>query len=349
APREIVCDGVCSGPLDQHVELVLVDRASEGRRFGPRDGVGLARKVGADVAAALALRGVVSTRWLHYTDADARVPPDYFALPTERALGGCSALIYPFWHDVQRGIAEGDAPSRALALYELSLRYYALGLAHAGSPYAFHTVGSTLVVDLYAYGRVHGMPRLMAGEDFHLLDKLAKVGRVLTMARDPITLLCRPSERVPFGTGAAMAAIGEGSLDCYSPQVFEVLAAFHAEIHARAADVAIPAAPPPLGDWLEAGAGPLRAAVADVIARAPDVKRALRQAFVRFDALRTLQLVHRVRDAGCGELPWREALERAPFVPSPADDTIASWRLALWQAEQKHLHGRYAGVEALGS
>src|SRR6185295_2791724 len=102
--------------------------------------------------------------------------------------------------------ATGDAAlDGAHALYEVRLRYDVLGLASAGSPWAMHAIGSTLAVGVEAYAAVRGFPRRMAGEDFHLLAKLAKIGRVVRAGGEPIRLRSRSSDRVPFGTGAAVA------------------------------------------------------------------------------------------------------------------------------------------------
>ncbi len=78
----------------------------------------------------------------------------------------------------------------------------------------------------HAYAAVRGMPKRLAGEDFHMLGKLAKIGPV--WRHGPVlTLRPRASTRVPFGTGPAtrrMASEGVQTLAFYPPQSFEVLA-----------------------------------------------------------------------------------------------------------------------------
>ena len=64
----------------------------------------------------------------------------------------------------------------ATALYELRLHHYVLGLEYAGSPYAYHTLGSCLAVKADAYAQVRGFPKRAGAEDFYLLNKLAKLG-----------------------------------------------------------------------------------------------------------------------------------------------------------------------------
>src|SRR6185503_7192191 len=81
-------------------------------------------------------------------------------------------LTYPFVH-----VPSGEsAVDRAHNIYEVFLRYYVLGLAAAGSPWAMHTIGSSLAVDLDAYAAVRGVPRRDAAEDFYLVSKVAKLG-----------------------------------------------------------------------------------------------------------------------------------------------------------------------------
>ena len=102
----------------------------------------------------------------------------------------------------------------------------------AGSPYAFHTIGSTMAVSAVHYAKVRGFPKREAGEDFYLLNKLAKVGSVLELDvgtdDGAIEIDSRRSDRVPFGTGAAVNKI-TGLADpvrefqFYDPEVFGLL------------------------------------------------------------------------------------------------------------------------------
>jgi hypothetical protein len=82
------------------------------------------------------------------------------------------------------------------------------------------------------YAKVRGFPKREAGEDFYLLNKLAKVGSVMELCQDqdcqPIEIEARCSDRVPFGTGAAVTRISEMTDPCqdyrfYHPAVFELL------------------------------------------------------------------------------------------------------------------------------
>ncbi len=183
-----------------------IDRTSPGRELGERDGVGTARKIGCDFAVALKKAQRILSSFGSTTDGDARVGADYFTGgATERVAGlgqTVSALVHRFRHEVK------DTPEDLpLTLYEIYLRHYVLGLRAAGSPYAFHTVGSLIRFEFSAYAETRGFPKREAGEDFYLLDKLAKLGRVAEHS-GVVRLVPRPSDRVPFGTGAAMARVG---------------------------------------------------------------------------------------------------------------------------------------------
>ncbi|TPW13125.1 MAG: hypothetical protein FD129_1329, partial [bacterium] len=182
-------------------QVIVIDRATGGRWLPEKQGVGLARKIGNDVALAFRAAGAVEHPMLLQTDADAIVPADWFcraAAPRQRP-DAVVALTFPFRHDPIPPVSE-----MAIALYEIWLRSHRLALAWAGSPYDFQAIGSTLALDADALVTVRGIPRTMAGEDFYLLDKLAKTGTIQRLAGLPIRLAARESDRVPFGTGRAM-------------------------------------------------------------------------------------------------------------------------------------------------
>ena len=142
---------------DVDMSVLLVDRFTTRRRLPSRQGVGLARKIGADVALELIAAGHVAHTSVAMTDADARLPQDYFERVAELSAT-CAAAIFPFWHE-PRGESRVD---RATALYEVRLRYLQRGLQWAHSPYAFHTVGSTMAVHALRYAQVRGVPKRQA-------------------------------------------------------------------------------------------------------------------------------------------------------------------------------------------
>ena len=310
------------------VAILVVDRFSPGRRLSERQGVGLARKIGADLALELIATGRVRSPFIAMTDADAKLPDDYFdrirTLKPE-----CSSGVFPFWHD-----ASGDPViDRATALYEVRLRYLRRGLAWARSPYAFHTVGSTMVVHALAYAQVRGVPKRRAGEDFYLLGKLGKVRPVVNLRGEPIRLRSRLSERVPFGTGSESAKLVRGeSAELYHPECFGAVRDVISEIARRASagagrtrveiDAVGVMSPrsmrPETRRFLEIhGAFDAWIRIVDEIHDAAARRRRLHE---WFDGFRTLKLIHYMRDHATPSLPWREAVRLAPFMDDVVDD-----------------------------
>lgn len=200
---------------------LVVDRFSPGREIPRAKGVGLARKLGCDLALALMRRGQIRSPWLHSTDADAHLPDNYFETPT----GPYSAICYAYRHYTDPRQPDVSA---ATQLYEKAIDYYVRGLQWAGSPYAFHTLGSALAVAAHSYAAVRGFPQRAGAEDFYLLNKVAKLGPVYRAANITVGLEARLSQRAPFGTGHAVANIIREGLDAtrfsyYPPACFALL------------------------------------------------------------------------------------------------------------------------------
>src|SRR5690606_6390010 len=120
-------------------------------------------------------RGDVAARYIASSDADATLPRDYFARAAEQFEDPkVAAAVMPFVHT-----ASGDTRlDAATESYELWFRYYVSGLAWAGSPYAYPALGSTLLIRTSSYLSVRGFSQRLAGEDYYMLDKLAKVGHI---------------------------------------------------------------------------------------------------------------------------------------------------------------------------
>jgi len=209
--------GLQASPID----VLPVDCVSS--PLDPNAGVGLARKIGTDIAVALFLQGKLEVPWLYQTDADAELPGDYFDHP----LPDKGAVVFGHTH-------HSDDPQLAFAarLYDLHMNYYTLSLARAGSSFAYPTLGSTIAVHAHSYVSVHGYPKRNAAEDFYLLNKVAKVHGVKYIANVNVALQARLSARVPFGTGPALRDIYAGLHDdpsgefylSYNPKSFALLA-----------------------------------------------------------------------------------------------------------------------------
>lgn len=130
-------------------------------------------------------------------DADTLVQKNYLSSIENSFQKKVKTAIVAYEHQ-EAGTDEGKA---AIYCYEIFLRYWILGLKYARSPYAFHSIGSTMVCTADAYLAVRGMNRRRAGEDFYFLNKLAKIGGINYIKETRVFPSARPSFRVPFGDG----------------------------------------------------------------------------------------------------------------------------------------------------
>jgi hypothetical protein len=206
--------------LDTPLRLCLVDAAGAGLELPEKTGgVGLARRIGLDlVLPRLAASGVMVC-----LDADTLVEPCYLqAISDHFASSRAGGAVIPFCH--QQG--SSPAEERAITLYELYLRHYVLGLENAGSPYAFHCVGSAMACTVKAYLKMGGMNSRCAGEDFYFLQQLQRTAGIAQLSDTVVRPSARSSHRVPFGTGKSISRIiaeGEESQTFYKVDCFRIL------------------------------------------------------------------------------------------------------------------------------
>lgn len=341
-------------------KVLVIDRASDGRYLPAGQGVGLARKVGCDLVLALHASGRIGSPWIHATDADTLLPPDYFDQVVPLDPDVTSAAIYFFEHV----LADDEELARAGRLYEISLRYDTLGLAWAGSPYAYENMGSCLAIPASAYAAVGGFPMLNAIEDVTILNALARIGRIERLGGAPVRLDGRISTRVPVSTGQALSAIvgRQDAADSYllhHPLAFAHLAAWlrmlgvlaRRRYEVSAALATLPRNSPFFrADLLEEALGEMGAfeAVRDAIREAGDERTTLLRLHRWFDGFRTRRLLESLRDAGLPGLPCLQALREAPFTglveETEEDLAVLGGALAL---EERALSRTPAGVPAL--
>ncbi|MGP1373868.1 MAG: hypothetical protein ACTS3T_13650 [Almyronema sp.] len=303
--------------LSQESDCLVVDCATPGRQLPAKQGVGLARKIGGDLALACIRRQVVRSAWIHCTDADAQLPLNYFdAAPPPPDV---AVAIYPFTH---------QPPHNNIVFYELSLRYYVLQLAQAGSPYAFQTIGSLLKINAYHYAVVRGFPKRQAAEDFYMLNKLAKAGQVWRLKTPAIRLDSRLSNRVPFGTGAAMQRLAQKpSFTLYQPQIFVLLSLWLRLIPALWSDrAALSLSEPLLGAALSSLG--LEKVLTPAYQHCRDVNSFCRYLWGWFDAFRTLKFIHYLRDHALPNWPVAQAIAPLTGLPAsmPPDLTLSDWQ-----------------------
>ena len=309
-------------------DLILVDRFRESHQLPAKGGVGLARKIGADLATWLIHRKHIKSTWIHCTDGDVYLPETYFGCAN--AVQGSSkyaALVYPFLHCDNPDKAQSNEVILATQLYEFSLHYYVAGMKFAGSPYAFHTIGSTMAVNAIHYAKVRGFPRREAGEDFYLLNKLAKLGTVLELDSspdcEPIEITARRSDRVPFGTGAAVNKITTlvdpvRDFRFYHPQVFVLLKLWLEalpEIWQSQSDV-LADSDLSIQHVLLSGLREIgtEKALGHAFRQSRDLDQFLKQMHTWFDAFRTLKLIHHLRDHQLPSISFEELLSGKKMV-----------------------------------
>ena len=141
----------------------LIDVATDGNELTDKEsGVGIARKIGMDMALAAFDYEYDTKKLIICLDADCTVSSNYITnVINDFNKNNYSAAIVNFEHNIY-GSEENTA---AIICYEIFLRYYVAGLSFANSAYSFHTVGSTIVCDhnfyvrimITNYGRTNGM------------------------------------------------------------------------------------------------------------------------------------------------------------------------------------------------
>lgn len=129
----------------RHGDILVVDRFT--RPIPHKQGVGLARKIACDISLALYAQGLVDSRFIISTDADASLPNNYVnelkTVSSNVSVGYCE-----FYH-----YSANTAVHVANELYEQALRYYVNGLIEAKSHYAF------LPLALFCFLRCLRMPK----------------------------------------------------------------------------------------------------------------------------------------------------------------------------------------------
>jgi len=167
-------------------------------------GAGMARKIGMDevVRRFNALNrpdGVIVS-----TDADCTFSVNYLRqIELAFSQKSCFAATLNFEHRMDE---MPDSRQRlGIKLYEDYLHYYKKALDFAGFPDSIYTIGSAFAVRADAYIKQGGMNRRQAGEDFYFLNKLTKLGKIIEINDAFVYPSARVSDRVPFGTGAAIS------------------------------------------------------------------------------------------------------------------------------------------------
>jgi len=210
--------------INSGLGIALIDASSKGKELSEKvSGVGFARKIGLDFALTAFDFSIKKKKILIWLDADCKVDENYLCTVVDEFNNkNLSAATINFSHDV----SGTDELTKAIIPYEIFLRYYVLGLKYAKSPYAFHTIGSTITVDHNAYIKVGGMNKKKAAEDFYFLQKVAKNYNINKIKSTTVYPASRHSWRVPFGTGRSITRFLSNTRNeflLHDPVVFDVL------------------------------------------------------------------------------------------------------------------------------
>jgi glycosyltransferase involved in cell wall biosynthesis len=281
---------VCS---ENGIPVALIDRFSEGFEVPAKfAGAGFPRKVGLDSALHLFDHTNSQKSLLVCLDADCEVAPSYFKTLKKLARRGCKAAVLEYEH-------RNDHPGNldAISEYETWLRSYTAGLKKAGSPYAYHFIGSTMVCNVETYVKAGGMNTKRAAEDFYFLESLAKVAGIETIDEKLVFPSNRRSDRVIFGTGKAVnTRLDSGEIiKPYPDLIFDRLKKFLELFHhdfptAEELIVAIQKSDEEVFNFLESYK--FSSAMNGIYSSSRSSKQIARQKDVWFDALKTLRFVH---------------------------------------------------------
>lgn len=314
--------------ISSKLQVDYVDASSAGKELPDKDGgVGLARKIGMDLALRLFDYKSSEKKILVCLDADCTVDNNYLT-EIHRAynLRNLHAARLNFCHSLNGSNEE----NLAIICYELFILYYVLGLKYANSNYAFPTVGSLITCDYKSYINIEGMNKRKAGEDFYFMEKLAKNFIIEKITSTTVYPSGRTSWRVPFGTGQRvgrfLSKIRNEYL-VYDPGSFVILKKWlevFNEPSVRSAN-----------EYLEK-AGRIHKTLNDflveqnfaqswehIIKNHTNPVTLQKQKIMWFDGFRTMKLIHFLRDHGFPLKPMFGAIEEIlelmnlPFIKEP--------------------------------
>lgn len=295
-------------------------------------GVGTARKVGMDEAVYRFYQIDQPKGTIACLDADCLVANNYLPAIEKhfkehpKASGASLAFEHPIYHYHHEAIVD----------FELYLRYYKNALHWAGFPYAYHTIGSAMVVPCDTYQKVGGMNKQKAGEDFYFIEKLVYQGNFTEINNTTVYPSPRQSLRVPFGTGQAVADyIAEDlkALPVFHPRSFQDLKVFINQIPELYTKGMEDNRILPLSiyhflqkhNWLYY--------LQECRTYAQSQMNFLKRFFHWFDAFKALQFLHEARDYYHSNIPVSKAvnwLYHAKLEPAPIpEDRVAMlehWR-----------------------
>jgi hypothetical protein len=307
-------DDIAGVILNSGMNIGLIDAATAGNEFDyDEGGVGLARKVGMDVALQIFNYSSREKKIIISLDADCVVEKNYLAeIIGSFTSNKLSAALVDFDHN----ISEEGMNKLGIILYEIFLRHYVVGLLFAKSPYGFHTIGSTIVCDHEAYIKVGGMNTKKAAEDFYFLQKLAKHYDIKRITSTKVRPSSRESWRVPFGTGRSITdfIINKKNILLYDADVYVILKTWlellHSDLSLNSGLIFKEAKNihPELFNYLENRG--FRMDWEKILGNSKSVKQIEYQRKNWFDAFETLKLIHHLRDTSFPMMNIESGIEK---------------------------------------
>jgi len=191
-------------------------------------GVGLARKRGMDEAVYRFNLNSDPHGIVLCFDADSSCDANYFTAIEETLFQNPATKGFNVYFEHPYFLPGTHQVNQGILMYEMHLRCLNLFTRFTGFPFAFHTIGSCFGVRATIYAQQGGMNKRKAGEDFYFLHKVIPLGNFEEINSTKVVPSPRESDRVPFGTGAAISkylASGEDILT-YAPQCFFQLQQF---------------------------------------------------------------------------------------------------------------------------
>jgi len=301
--------------IKSKVNISIIDASGDGKEMDDKNsGVGLARKIGMDLALSKFDYNSINKKILICTDADCIVDSNYLTeISQEFNRNNYEAAVANFAHD----ISSDDEKTKAIICYEIFLRYYVLGLSFAKSEYAFHTIGSTMLCTPEAYVKVEGMNKRKAAEDFYFLEKLAKIYPIGKIKSTYVHPSKRGSWRVPFGTGRSVDRYLSNTREeylLYDPKSFIVLKNWLEIFFSKSVE--------PPADYLKIAKNidenlfqflveqDLQRFLSKVLLNSKNPAEIEKQKHYWFDAFRTLKLIHYLRDVAYPNINMFDASDK---------------------------------------
>lgn len=314
---------IISGKITDEIEKIIyesglnigfIDAASDEFVLPEKEGgVGLARKIGMDTALTLFDYNNKEKKILICLDADCTVEENYLASIVDAFDQlKTSAAYVEYGH----ALPKNENEKAAIICYEIFLRYYVLGLKYAGSPFAFPTIGSTMICDAESYCKIGGMNKRKAAEDFYFMEKLAKVTSIHEIKKTTVHPSSRGSWRVPFGTGQRVNRFLSKSRNeyfLYDPESFIVLKKWNdifLKEENKTADYYLERAGeihPSLKIFLEMNL--FAEQWQKILEGSKSSAQIQKQKILWFDGFKTLKLIHFLRDESFPEINMFDALD----------------------------------------